>query len=518
MIKNKMFLCVVWILIFSCDNKHEYYEGLAVVEDWRTKKYGFIDKSNNLVIDKAYDYASRFEGGFSVVGIGTKKRGVINKKGEIIVPLKYDNIKNLGNGYFRVYENLFKPNELVGLVDKKNETIIPFISKKIRMLPNNFFLVKLKDDKNNWYIYNNKGDKISEGIGDNQVGDGNYNIERYEYYNDFIIFNNRVIYNLKNPKSTLNGYYKGISFAKKHKVQSNMLFKVINSNDYKNYEPGILDFTGENILQKGVFNNIRGEFNDGLIVAVIPEIGEGFVNTNGDLVIKPIFDSAESFSEGVSRVTLHDKIFYIDINGLCVQDCPSNKWYSHYDFTNDFSVNKEKYTYYLNKGLKNSSLKNYNESIELFSKAIMEYPLDYEAYYNKSLSLYLNRDMYKALKEIDKAIVLNPNKSESYYIKGCILGDYQQKDAYGRKYIPYYDAIDEVIKAINIDPYNLDYYNKLVYLSGKDGQKDMACYFMMKGCGLGDNELCNGYKKYCTGFINYDDVIEYIELRKRYDW
>jgi tetratricopeptide (TPR) repeat protein len=506
-----MSFSVLLVLNFSCDSKEEYKDGLARVQDYTTKKYGFVDKSNELIIDKIYKVALEFNDGYCIVGNGKGKRGVINKRGEVVIPLKFDNVNKKGD-YFQVVENLYKPNQLLGLIDNKNNTIIPLIAKKIRVLPDNYFLVELNDDKDNWYIYDKKGNKVSDAIGDYYYSESDN--KNYEYYNNFIIFDNKIIYNLKNPSSPINGYYDRINFARKDKSQTGIIFKVHKNKNY-NSEPKLLNYKGENFLQQGIYSRFYGKFSNGFIVAKISDLGEGFIDLNGNLIIKPIFDNADDFNKGIAKVTLHDKVFYIDTKGKCVQDCPSPQWFSYYKLDDDFSLNKKKYNIYLSEGLKQADLKNYDESIVLFSRAIREYPLGYDAHYNKSLSLYLIKDLNEALKEIDKAIALNPKKSDSYYIKGSIIGDYQLYKSSGKTYIKYSHAINEVIKAVDIAPYNLDYYIKLVYLSGKDGRRDMSCYFMKKGCDLGDYDLCKAFKKYCNNINSYGNVIKHIDMVKK---
>ena len=79
----------------STDGEDDFSEGLARVgkndadENW---KYGYIDKSGEVVLPLEYDYAEYIsEELFKVVEVdvyGNWKAGYINKNGEVVVPLE----------------------------------------------------------------------------------------------------------------------------------------------------------------------------------------------------------------------------------------------------------------------------------------------------------------------------------------------------------------------------------------------------------------------------------------------
>ena len=508
-------IIILFIFLFlSCDSKDEYKNGLARIQDYKTKKYGFVDESDNLVIDKIYDWASNFDDGYCVVE-NKDKRGIINKKGDIVIPLKYDNVQKIEN-HFKVTNNTWKPNEVVGLINNKNKIIIPLIAKQIKPLPDNCFLVKIKNDNEYWYVYNQEGVKFNLQIRDDFAKKYSfYSSDDYLYDNGFVILRGTYLIDLDEPEASINGSYNYVGIVYKDKNPKKYLFKSIDHPDFGLGNPIIFDYNGNNLLKEGFFTYLNGKYNNGLIAIGMKNLGYGYINKRGDVIIKPIFDDAESFNDGIAKVTLEDNEFYINTKGLCVKDCPSDKWFNYYDFSKNFSTNRERYNKYIDKGLGKVKLGKYDESIDIFTKAIKEYPLDYEAYQNKALSLYENNDMIEAEKEINKAIKLNPEKSDLYYIKGSIVGDNYINNPFGENYINYGDAIDQLLVAININPGKLDYYRKIIYLSGKDDRKEMACYFMNKGCDLGDYDLCNAFKRFCNG-VNYYDAIKYIDLHIKY--
>jgi hypothetical protein len=79
----------------------DYHEGLAVFQDERTKKYGFIDEGGRIAIpaqfEDAYILASGFYEGLSPVKKGGKW-GFINKSGSFIIPPKFDDARQFHDG------------------------------------------------------------------------------------------------------------------------------------------------------------------------------------------------------------------------------------------------------------------------------------------------------------------------------------------------------------------------------------------------------------------------------------
>ena len=57
--------------------------------------------------------------------------------------------------------------------------------------------------------------------------------------------------------------------------------------------------------------------NDNARFVIIDEQTQkmGFIDKNGNVVIEPVYDNVEMFSDGISKVELEDKTGYIDIDG-----------------------------------------------------------------------------------------------------------------------------------------------------------------------------------------------------------
>ncbi len=52
------------------------------------------------------------------------------------------------------------------------------------------------------------------------------------------------------------------------------------------------------------------------MVAVEIEGKWGYINKKGEFIIKPIYDKAEKFVDGVAKVIFENRVKYIDENGV----------------------------------------------------------------------------------------------------------------------------------------------------------------------------------------------------------
>ena len=94
--------------------------GVGSEGEWGdSKKYGFMNRKGELVVDCIYDYAEKFYNGYAIVGIlkppgvkmcslartGKKYRcslGFIDSTGRLIIPCQYDFARNFSEGYAAV--------------------------------------------------------------------------------------------------------------------------------------------------------------------------------------------------------------------------------------------------------------------------------------------------------------------------------------------------------------------------------------------------------------------------------
>ena len=104
-----------------------FSQNLSVCRDHQNKKYGYCDESGNIVIDRQYFYAYKFDGEYAIIQKEYKgPKGVINKQGKTIIPFEYDDIRPFKNGNFI----LEKDSLMVGIISPNHDTILPFYQTK----------------------------------------------------------------------------------------------------------------------------------------------------------------------------------------------------------------------------------------------------------------------------------------------------------------------------------------------------------------------------------------------------
>lgn len=493
---KKILSIILPLLIISCNEVSPYKEGLAVVKNNKGDYYYYIDESGNKVIDNGFSYAKDFENGFAIARIDGKA-GVINKKGKTIIPFKYTNISQTENGYFIVKEINYSENiNLAGLVNQNNKDIIPLVAEDIKILSNNIFLAKKIETENDWFVFDDKGIKYKDKNNQDILVSAN------STYTNGYIFSDNCTYDLKNKDSKINLCNQRISIAYDSNVRSNILFKFRSEIDL--FKVGLLDYKGDLLIPLNIVKYID-DFSDNF-ASVSYEGKYGYINNKGIFTIKPIFDDAKPFTDGKALVNLNGKRFYINKLGKCVENCPSNEWLDYYKLESKFSTDKKISSVYIDKGLVASNNKNYKESIDLFSVAILNNPLSYDAYLNRSLSYYFEKNYDEALDDIEKAIRISPYNPNAYYIKGNILSE-KKYVGIDDKYHHFYDKAEKaLLKAILLDKNNLDYYEKLIFVLGKSNQKKEACYYMKKGCDAGNYTLCDGFYRFCNDVYLSEDL------------
>lgn len=250
-------------------------------------------------------------------------------------------------------------------------------------------------------------------------------------------------------------------------------------------ETAIIDVKGKAIIPFGKYEYIWN-FGENIFSVSVKGILRGYADKDGNLIIKPVFNDTEKFENGKAKVTLKEKTFYIDKNGNCVKDCPTQKWLDFHKISS-FKINNSLYSQLIKKGLRESKQEQYLTSIETFSEAIEENPLDYEAYHNRGLSYLMLNELDKAEQDFDKSIQYNPTYSDSYYLRG---------NMHQRRGSSYY-AISDFEKAIKLNPYNAESYMKCAIIYGKQGDTKKSCEYLNKACQLGNYDACSGYSRFC---------------------
>ena len=233
-----------------------FSEDLAAVRigDYQTGKWGYVNKSGNLVIPLRYDFAYEFSEGRARIE-SNNKYGYIDINGREIIPAKYDSGYSFSEGFA-----LVKLDFKSGFIDKSGREVIP-----------------LKYDE---------ASSFSEGLAAVNTG-GKW---------DFIDTTGRkVIQNL---------YYGNIrSFSEGLAAMS-----------FRN-KFGFINKTGK-VKIPFKYNDVDS-FSEGLAAVKIGSKW-GFIDKTGQQVIPLKYDSAGKFSEGLAAVMIGDKWGFIDKTGRLV--------------------------------------------------------------------------------------------------------------------------------------------------------------------------------------------------------
>lgn len=205
-------------------------------------KYGYIDKTGMLVIKPQFDKAYPFREGLAPVKIG-EKIGFINKQGEFVIEALFDQTYGFHEGLAPVCIN-----GKYGFINKKGEFVI---KPQFTIFVGSFNegLAVVRNDKYGYGYIDKKGSYVFPP----------------KYYVAFPFFNGiaQAVYQNKS-----------IFFDKTGKI--------IASSDDKTFV---------------------GIFNEGLL-AIKLDKKYGFINTKGKIVIKPKYDKACNFNEGLAAVGL----------------------------------------------------------------------------------------------------------------------------------------------------------------------------------------------------------------------
>ena len=103
-------------------NIGEYVDGLAVAnKPMRDGGYGYMNKNEEFVTPRIYDYAAKFSHGRGLVRLKGKS-GFYDSSGNLIISLQYDDASSFSEDLACVSKN-----GKYGFIDVDNNTIIPFV-------------------------------------------------------------------------------------------------------------------------------------------------------------------------------------------------------------------------------------------------------------------------------------------------------------------------------------------------------------------------------------------------------
>ena len=263
-----------------------FSNGLALIYDDSKQRFGYINKQGKIIIEPQYINATKFRGGYAVIQTSrdtsnweNTHTGVIDSTGKIVIKDKYYILTRFSN------------NLAVGsFVTKKNDGYSP--SSVLLNLKGNVIntiqggfclfeefsgsyaagydgLMNSLFHNGGYFIIDSSGSILKEKPGDEEL-----------YFEDLIINRGKYFWYKKNGKY---GWFT---------LEPNQTIK---------------------ILDKRLYDDIKGGFNKDGIACVLFKSSYGFIDTLGNFIIKPKFNNASDFHGPLAGATL--KSGSIKING-----------------------------------------------------------------------------------------------------------------------------------------------------------------------------------------------------------
>ncbi len=271
--------------------------------------YGFVNVEDEIVIPAQFKYIrSEFYKGIAIVENINSEVAAIDTKGNIVIP--YHKASSCGDcwtvNYFIFYEGNYKKAIYIVHKDGEKYEIPKEVDKVFYNNSENFEkkeivpIIKKVKDENLFGAINNKA-----------VVTIPPKFRRIDIKKDIAI--------VQDPSTNLHGVYNAeghVLIPLQYKSiyfgfgMSNLL---IIDDRYVSVNNSIVNFLEFDYNQNEYFKND--------LLRVKKDGKYGFINLKGELSIPLQFDDALPFENGKTRVRKEDKVFTINTNGDCIQDC-----------------------------------------------------------------------------------------------------------------------------------------------------------------------------------------------------
>lgn len=258
-----------------------YHDGLSLVKGYTSTngyslKYGYVNKSNKLVIPLKYEDANNFNEGMANVRIG-QLWGYINTSGKEVVPLKYDFALEFKNG-FGIVGIADKGS---GCINKNGKLIIPCIYEAIYYFYDN----KNHCDSKSRIVYAQLNDKyyVFDETGRDILPSGYTFDDQFTHFsnnsdNYYFIVTKDGKYGVINERGQI---ILPASYDQISTTSDNSRLNVVSNGKY-----GILDFYG-NIIIPAEYDKIR---DCGFYYSVTLNNKSGIIDTIGETIIPIEYD------------------------------------------------------------------------------------------------------------------------------------------------------------------------------------------------------------------------------------
>lgn len=359
----KKFIPAVLILlsVLSCNSDYVYYDelydGLKIVSG-KNSKYGYANKSNEIIIKCKFDQAQNFTNGYAFV-YKRGKWGVIDKNGEVVIPLKYSEPKYINDSLIVISDN-----NLWGGFNLDGEQVIPFIYEDIQEFSRDYAVVTFNGLKG---CINKSGDEIIKcnyysidgflqryALAQSAETHYSENGEPYHLYGILSLDGNIVVDFAFNDITGISEGYAVCLSDYGWWFEPLPGFERIPNDFFVDAGYLIGEYSGCSklrMLSEGIAAFSWRKFDD------LENSGEekwGFLNIKGEEIVPCIYDDVGDFHNGFAWVKTNNRYEYIDTKGnpLEIRNPMLDSYGIEYagNFTEDYafvSFQGEKYPYKL---------------------------------------------------------------------------------------------------------------------------------------------------------------------------
>ncbi|MBD3327809.1 hypothetical protein GF340_00735 [Candidatus Peregrinibacteria bacterium] len=305
-----------FIFLFSCNSANEHPlesadAQMGEVALWPVEKdgkWGFINAKGEMKIQPRFDFAREFSQGLALVDVN-KKRGFIRPSGNYAIAPQFFEAASFSNGLAAITKT--KKFLFIDLgagenvyINRLGETVIENDFFELRNFSDNYAAAKfLPEDK--FAYFDQSGNLITQAKYDwVSPFDNGVAAAGMENGNDFIIDKQGNIVKEFSDTDIFYGFASDLCGI------------------FKNNHYGFVDNQG-NVVIRPQFDLVDA-FSDELAVA--KKRGEfGYINKNGEFVIEPQFEHAGKFSQQLAPVKRQGKWGYINTNGEIIVE-PQFYW------------------------------------------------------------------------------------------------------------------------------------------------------------------------------------------------
>lgn len=238
-------------------------------------KYGYIDKTGQIVIAPKFDDASPFSEGMARILVGDHESGAfgyIDTTGKIVIKARFK-----GAGLFNEGVAIARDNKGLGAIDK-----------------NGRFILRLKSAKQDAHV---------EGFREGLTAVGLNWKESYGFYYGFIDLNGKVVIPAK--------YHDAKNFS-----EGLAAVQVYGAGDTRFGLYGFIDKKDKLVIDP-IFKR-AWSFHQGLAAVSTEKKKCGYIDKKGGWVVPAFFERCGDFSEGIASIEIDGKYGYINKKGEVV--------------------------------------------------------------------------------------------------------------------------------------------------------------------------------------------------------